>query len=116
MVDIRPSTMVNLSLITFARGARQLVVHEALLCVRVCVCVCVHSHFYTTQRSHHTHNMYIERTVHPYRRRLFIRGKRAVAQSYLVVTNLSSDIVPTAKINIDLTPAHSERTTLTNKS
>lgn len=31
MVDMRPSSMPNLSLITLARGARQLVVHEALL-------------------------------------------------------------------------------------
>ena len=38
---MRPSTMVNLSLMSFAKGARQLVVQDALLCVCVCECVCV---------------------------------------------------------------------------
>lgn len=39
MVDIRPSSIPNLSLITLARGARQLVVHDALLVHKVHGCM-----------------------------------------------------------------------------
>ena len=61
MVDMRPSTIVKLSLTTLASGARQLVVHEALLLVYVCeasIDKCsVHGNDAGTNRKCHTIEM-----------------------------------------------------------